>query len=162
VEPTAAATRGTIDEVEGPIASASEIQIDAPAEEVWRTITDFRRWPEWNPEVKSMSVEPGDVAEGLVFRWKAGPGQITSTVAYAVAPKRIAWTGKTIGIDALHVWRIEARGDRTFVHTEEAFRGLLARLLRRPMRRTLDGALDRGLVALKREAERRPAGEDEA
>ena len=43
----------------------------------------------------------------------------------------------------------------TFVRTEESFDGLVARLLRRSLRKTLDATLESGLRHLKIEAERR-------
>lgn len=151
----AEALRGKIEEVEGPIVSASEIEIGAPAESVWKVLTDFERWPAWNPDIKAMTADSGDVGEGFVFRWKAGPGEITSTVVEVHPPHRIVWNGKTLGIDAHHVWQIVPRGDRTLVHTEESYRGLVAQLFRTPLKRALEGGLDRGLVYLKREVEGR-------
>jgi uncharacterized protein YndB with AHSA1/START domain len=149
------ALRGKILEVEGSIASASEIEIAGSAESVWHVLTDFDRWPDWNPDVMAMLSDSGELAEGFVFRWKAGPSEIASTVAEVRRPHRIVWHGKTLGISAQHVWNIDQRGAQTFVHTEEAFSGLVAQILRIPLRRELAGGLDRGLVHLKREVERR-------
>src|SRR3712207_6134529 len=36
----------------------SEIEIDAPAERVWRLITDFASYPRWNPFIRTISGEP--------------------------------------------------------------------------------------------------------
>ncbi len=36
----------------------SEIEIDAPAERVWRLLTDFASYPEWNPFIRSISGQP--------------------------------------------------------------------------------------------------------
>jgi hypothetical protein len=46
-----------------------------------------------------MSIQ-GDLAEGSVFRWKAGAGTITSTIQRVEPPRLIAWTGGTLGIRA--------------------------------------------------------------
>src|SRR5213592_1762531 len=62
-----------------PVVGASQIEIDAPPQLVWDVLTAFEGWPSWNADVKSVSAE-GDVAEGSVFRWKAGPGTVTSTI----------------------------------------------------------------------------------
>jgi len=121
---------------------------------VWDVLTSIERWPSWNPSVKSVAMQ-GDLAEGSTFRWKAGPGTITSTIQRIEAPRLIAWTGKTLGIDAIHVHTLEPQAGKTLVRTEESYEGLVARLFRGPLQKTLDSALDDGLRYLKAEAERR-------
>jgi uncharacterized protein YndB with AHSA1/START domain len=137
-----------------PVVSTSEIEIAAPPDDVWDVLTAFERWPSWLRDVKSVLVE-GPVAAGTVFRWKAGPGTIKSTIQRVERPHLIAWTGRTLGIDAIHFWHFEARDGATFVRTEESYEGLVSRLLRRPLQKTLDRALDDGLHDLKAEVERR-------
>lgn len=139
-----------------PVVGASEIEIVAEPEDVWDVLTAFDRWPSWNPDVKSMSMQ-GAVVEGSMFRWKAGPGTITSTIGRVEAPRLIAWTGKTLGIEAIHFWWLEPRDGKTFVRTEESYHGLIARLFRGPLRKALDSGLEDGLRHLKAEAERRTA-----
>jgi hypothetical protein len=107
-------------------------------------LTAIDRWPSWNPDVKSMSME-GPLAEGSVFRWKAGPGTITSTIQRVEPPRLIAWTGKTLGISAIHFYWLEPRAGRTLVRTEESYSGLVARLLRGSLQKTLVSALADGL-----------------
>lgn len=142
---------------EAPVSSRREIQVSAPPEVVWEVLTDFGRWPEWNPEVKSMSFE-GPLAPGSMFRWKAGPGTIVSTLEELDPPRYVRWRGRTMSIAAIHEWRLEPRDGGTHVETEESFSGLIARVLRRSLQKQLDGALEQGLEHLKREAERRSAG----
>ena len=125
------------------VVEASEIEIAAPPEIVWDVLTAFDRWPSWNPDVKSMSVQ-GGLAEGSVFRWKAGPGTITSTIGRVEPPRLIAWRGKTLGIKAIHFWWLEPRDGKTFVRTTESYEGLVARLFRAPLQKTLDRALADG------------------
>jgi hypothetical protein len=60
-----------------------------------------------------------------------------------------------LGIDAVHVWRLEPQDGATFVRTEESFDGLVARLFRRSLRKRLDATLESGLRHIKIEAERR-------
>jgi uncharacterized protein YndB with AHSA1/START domain len=139
---------------EAPIVGRSEIEIDAAPEVVWDLLTAIDRWPSWNPDVKSMTME-GPPAEGSVFRWKAGPGTITSTIRRIEPPRLIAWTGKTLGIRAIHFYRLEPREGGTFVRTEESYEGLVARILRGSLQKTLDRALADGLGYLKNEAEQR-------
>jgi uncharacterized protein YndB with AHSA1/START domain len=142
---------------QAPVVGASEIEIAADPELVWDVLTAIDRWPSWNPQVKSMDLQ-GAVAEGSQFRWKAGPGTITSTIRRVEAPRLIAWTGKTLGIDAVHEYRLEPRDGKTLVRTEESYEGLVARLLRGSLQKTLDAALEEGLRHLKAEAEGRTTG----
>jgi uncharacterized protein YndB with AHSA1/START domain len=135
-----------------PVFGASEIEIAAEPDVVWDVLTDFDGWPSWNPEVKSMSID-GDVAAGTNFKWKSGPASITSTIQRVERPRLIAWTGKTLGMSAIHVYRLEARGGGTILHTEESFEGRLARLLRGRMKKTLQNSLDSGSHHLKTRVE---------
>jgi len=137
-----------------PVRSRREIDVAAPPDVVWEVLTDFDRWQEWNPDVKSMSFD-GPLAPGAMFRWKAGPGTIVSTVEEIDRPRYIRWRGRTLSIAALHEWRFEGRDGGTHVETDESFSGLLARLLRGSLQKQLDRALEDGLEHLRREAERR-------
>jgi len=101
----------------------------------------------------------GPLAPGSEFRWKAGPGTITSTLEQVEAPQRVSWLGRTKSIRAIHEWRLEPRDGGTFVETEETYSGLLARLFHGRLQKTLGKALEDGLEHLKREAERRAAAE---
>jgi hypothetical protein len=148
-----AATVRDINE-DAPVIGSSEIEIAAAPEHVWDVLTDFERWPSWNTDVRSMSMG-GPVAPGSVFRWKAGPGTITSTIERVEAPRLIAWTGKTLGIKAIHFWYLEARNGKTVVRTEESYDGLVARVFRGSIQKVLDRALENGLQGLKAEVERR-------
>ena len=71
-------------------------------------------------------------------------------------PQVLASTGKTFGIKAVHVYRLEAREGGTVVHTAESWEGMTARLVRRFLPRRLDASLRRGLIWLNEESERRP------
>jgi hypothetical protein len=139
---------------EAPVRSRREIEIAAPPEVVWDVLTGFGQWPQWNPDVKSMSFE-GPVAPGSEFRWKAGPGTIVSTLEEVDPPRLVRWRGRTMSISAIHEWRLEPKGGGTRVETEESFSGLLARVFSRSLEKTLDRSLEQGLEHLKGEAERR-------
>jgi uncharacterized protein YndB with AHSA1/START domain len=142
--------------VEASVRSKREVEIAAPREVVWEVLTGFEQWPDWNPDVKSMSLE-GPVAPGSEFRWKAGPGTIVSTLEQVDPPRYLRWRGRTLSIKAVHEWHFEPSNGGTRVETEESFSGLLARLFRGPLQKTLDRSTESGLEHLKRESERRTA-----
>ena len=130
----------------------SELEIAAPPDAVWEVLTAFERWPSWLRDVKSMSIE-GPVAAGTVFRWKAGPGTIRSTIQ-RTSGRGIA-DGATRSGSRRFTLALRGGDSGTFVRTEESYEGLVARLLRRSLQKTLDRALDDGLQDLKAEVERR-------
>jgi hypothetical protein len=119
-------------------------------------ISAIDQWPSWNPDVKSVSVE-GPVQPGTVFRWKAGPSSLVSTLQVVDPPQEIAWTGATMGIKAVHVFRFRATHGGTLARSEESWEGLLPGLLKGYSRRTLDKGIRSVLEHLKAEAERRTA-----
>lgn len=135
------------------VVSTAEIEIGAPIERVWEVLTAVEHWPAWNPDVKSVSVA-SPIMAGSTFRWKAGPGTITSRVEHLDRPRLIAWSGRTLGIRAFHVWHLDVRNATTLVRTEESYDGVVARLLRRPLQKKLDTALADSARYLKVEAER--------
>ena len=146
-EPLAGVNQGA------PIVGRDEIEIGTPPEVVWDVLTAFEGWPAWNRDVRSVRMQ-GPIAKGSVFRWKAGPGTIESTIQRVEPPQLIAWTGKTLGIKAIHFWWLEPRKEHTLVRTEESYEGLVARVLRGPIQKALESALENGLRYLKAEAER--------
>lgn len=146
-------------EERSPVVARGEIEIAASPDVVWDVLTDFARWPEWNPEVKSMkSSGPADM--GTTFRWRAGPGTITSTIQRSEPPRQITWAGTTLGLKALHHWHLEPREGRTIVWEEESYDGLVARVFRLPLQKYLDRSLRNGRQHLKTEAERRATRSD--
>ncbi len=142
-----------VDERASVIASG-EIEIVADPEVVWEVMTAIDCWPDWNPDVKSASLE-GKMAPGSKFSWKAGPGTITSKISQVERLRTLAWTGRSFGINAVHVWQLETRDGKTVVHTAESWEGLLVRIFRGVMRKMLQRSIDAGLLHLKAEAERR-------
>ena len=66
----------------------------------------------------------------------------------------MAWTGKTLGINAIHIWRLEPKDGKTIVTAGESWEGLLAWIFRGSMQKMLQKSIDDGLHYLKAEAER--------
>jgi hypothetical protein len=137
-----------------PATAEGELQIDADPQTVFSVISTIDWWPSWNPDVKFVTLQ-GPVRPGTVFRWKAGPSSLTSTLQVVDPPREIAWTGTTMGIKAVHVFRFQARDGGTLARSEESWEGLLASLLKGYSRRTLDKGIRSVLARLKTEAERR-------
>ena len=137
------------------------IQIAAGCDIVWEVLTDLQGWPAWNKQVESLTLD-GPLAPGSNFEWKAGPGVIRSTLAEVDPPRKIAWTGQTFGIKAIDVFRLEEADGSTFVSEDESWDGLLVRFFTRRMQHTLRDSIEKGLQALKIEAERRASSREPA
>ena len=139
---------------DAPAVATVDAFIQAPIETVWSVLSDFEKWPAWNKSVSKMRVD-GPVKAGTSFEWKADGRKIVSRLEEVVPPRRIAWSGRTFGIRAMHVWELAAQGSGTHVHTIESFEGPVARLFRGFVRKTLAKSLDQGVAALKAAAESR-------
>ncbi len=136
-----------------PVIAEAETEIAAPRERVWARLVDVEGWPEWNHEVKKVKLE-GGLQVGSVFRWKAGPGTITSTFQAVDPPRHVAWTGTTLSLKAVHTWTLDPTETGTRVLTAESFEGAAARLLNRVFQSMLQTQLEKGLQALKDDLER--------
>lgn len=135
-----------------PAVATVDAFIEAPIDTVWGILSDFERWPTWNKSVSEIQVD-GPVMARTSFEWKADGWKIVSRLEEVDPPRRIAWSGKTFGIRAMHVWDLAAQGSGTQVHTVESFEGPVARLFRGFVRKTLAKSLDQGVAALKAAAE---------
>jgi uncharacterized membrane protein len=135
-----------------PVVASAEIVANAPIQKVWEIETDLDNWENWNSDIESMEVN-GDIGVGTVFVWKAGGITIESTITEYEPNTRIAWKGKTFGIEAYHVWNFTERGEATYINTEERFTGILPWLLPGTMRDQIDKALKHGVQVLKNAAE---------
>lgn len=135
-----------------PVKEAGEIEIDSTPEKVWNIMINFHEWPNWNPDIKKVEIN-GPIIEGTVFKWKAGPGTITSRLQQIVPYKTLGWSGKTFGIKAIHIWNIEQKNGSTIVKTKESWEGIPARLFKKSSQKSLKKAIESGLINLKKQAE---------
>lgn len=115
----------------------TEIEIAAPAEQVWNVLADFPAYPDWNPFIPRIS-GPLTTGERLDVRLQppGGPGMTLRPTVLEAAPGRaLRWLGR-LGIpgvfDGEHRFFIEPLGDgRVRFIQSERFSGVLAPLLLR-------------------------------
>ncbi len=136
-----------------PVLAKAKIEIAATPETVWNIMADIESWPNWNPDVKKACLK-GELKEGTQFLWKIDVGKITSLLQKVEPPHFLAWTGRIMGINAIHVWKIESIEDKTVVITEESWEGALSRVMSGRMQKMLEESINSGLQYLKSEAER--------
>ena len=139
-----------------PATARGELQIAADPETVFSIMSAIDEWPAWNPDIKWVKLD-GPIEPGTVFKWKSGPSALTSTLQVVDRPHEIAWTGTTMSINAVHVFRFEARDGGTLARSAESWEGLVASILKGYSRKTLNKGIQRILSLLKTEAERRAA-----
>lgn len=135
-----------------PAISRHEIMINASSETIWQILTDINHWNVWYPNISESKLE-GLLEPGSVFRWKSGGTAILSTLQEVEPSRRISWTGKAIGTQAIHIWILEPHEKGVLVRTEESFEGWLVRLLRGMMQEMLDTSLQTWLQHLKQKVE---------
>ncbi|HZS11831.1 MAG TPA: SRPBCC domain-containing protein [Nitrospirales bacterium] len=136
----------------------ADIEIAAPATVVWEILTDFRRYPEWNPFIRSIVGELG-FGERLVMTvqppgcrpWTSHPKILH------VAPHREILMQERLLLpgllDAEQAWLIEPSGGMFIrVSQRKRFSGLLLPLLRRLPDKIL-GGMEAMNFALKARAE---------
>jgi len=130
----------------------TEIEINAPAEKVWKVLTDFAAYPEWNPFVRRGE---GEVRVGarlhIYIESSGGKGMSFSPTVLVANPNReLRWLGHlwVRGLfDGEHSFSIEplSEGRVRFIQRER-FGGLL---LPFPSK-MLDGDTRRGFEEMNR------------
>jgi hypothetical protein len=109
---------------------ATAVDIDAPAVAVWRVLTDFAAYPEWNPFIRRIEGELRAGARLSVAMQLPGrkPMTFRPTVRVAEPGRELRWLGRVLvpGIfDGEHAFIIEERAGGCRLRHEETFRGLL-------------------------------------
>jgi hypothetical protein len=141
-------------QAEAPVLSRQNIVVQAPLADVWALLTEIDAWPLWQSEISRTHLA-GGLAVGSSFRWKTG-GAVIRSVLHTVSPMAaLGWTGKTLGVSAIHNWTLLAEGDQVTVAVEESMDGLLARLFKKAFQRNLEKGMAHWLKALKSAAERK-------
>lgn len=111
------------------------IEIDANPETVWTTLTDFERYPEWNPHIIRAS---GDLHENgrlkiEVHREGETDREMTVEVTEFEPERRLQWVGKVgagVLFEGRHIFELEPiDDDRTRFVNREKSSGLLARFV---------------------------------
>ena len=107
----------------------TSITINATPEKVWKILTDYDAYPDWNP---FLSLMEGDFEKGNKVKIVAGGMTFKPIILNIDDKKEIRWKGKFLikGLfDGEHILRIKNNNDGTITfHQEEIFTGLLVGL----------------------------------
>jgi hypothetical protein len=127
---------GTVREI------TSEIDIDASPETVWRVLTDFNSYSEWNPieiEMKGRPVE-GTILEHASKLPGSGPMTFRPTIVEVRPNEVLQWDGRLFlpGLfDVRHRFELQPIGDgHTRLRQSEQFRGVLIPFVGGTLRKT--------------------------
>lgn len=93
------------------------------------------------------------MVKGATFKWKAMGINIVSELQEVVSNKSIGWTGNSLGMSAVHLWKFEKLGNNTRVITEESLSGWLPMLIKIIKPDFLEQSLLKALLTLKNHAE---------
>jgi hypothetical protein len=141
----------------------TEIEIDAPPAEVWRVLTDFPRYSEWNPFIVGIR---GELGEGARLELTTSEPESNRERSFRVSLKRcepereLRWLGhfgmKGL-LDGEHFLLLEPRegGHTRLVHGENTT-GILLRFAMAGLTRATRGFVYMN-QALKRRVEAGPA-----
>ena len=103
----------------------TEIHINAPPERIWRILTDFASYPQWNPFVRRARGKPEKGEQLEVYLQPEGAGGMTfqPRVLTAEPGRELRWRGHLLipGLfDGEHIFIIEplVAGDVRFIQRE--------------------------------------------
>ncbi len=113
----------------------TEIEIQAPAAKVWRVLTDFASYPQWNPFIRRASgeVKVGARLDVYIQPSGASGAGFKPTVLKVEPDRELRWLGQLWipGLfDGEHIFLIEPLGEtRVRFVQREVFKGILLPLL---------------------------------
>lgn len=110
-----------------PIEVRNAAVIHAPMEQVWDLLTDVERWPTWWRACRWVRLESPASTEPIVFRWKAHPVELRSTIVKRDRPYCFAITADGTGVHAERTFTLRPThdGSGTVVVSHETQVGLL-------------------------------------
>ncbi|WP_306641634.1 SRPBCC domain-containing protein [Sanyastnella coralliicola] len=133
----------------------TSITINASAESVWKVLTDFEQYPEWNPfikEIRGISFEPGGQIFAHIDNMKFKP-----IVQIYKENHIFEWLGKLFikGLfDGRHRFELVENADgSTTLHHSEKFSGILVGLMKKKLDTEIRDSFEAMNVALKRRVE---------
>jgi hypothetical protein len=113
----------------------AEVEIDAPCDEVWQVLTDFQRYPEWNPFIATVVGQLGPGAKLEVTLLLPGGRERVqrSTLVVCEPPLELRWHGRVMFGMLLgweHFFRLSStEGGRTRLAQGRNYRGMLVKYL---------------------------------
>ena len=132
----------------------TSIVIHASAQKIWNILTNFEKYPEWNPFVLSVSGEP---AKGEKLKVNIQGMKLAPVVLVAEKETEFRWLGKFF-IDGLfngeHYFKLNENPDGTTKFTHgELFSGVLTGLFAKTLETKTKTGFQNMNLSLKKRAE---------
>lgn len=109
------------------------LDIEAPADVVWRVLANVERWPEWTASMRSVELlDPGPLRLGSRVRVRQPRLPVAVWEVTELEPgTAFAWTSKVPGLTSYGIHRVAPRGDgASTVTLGIEWRGVAAPLVR--------------------------------
>jgi hypothetical protein len=137
----------------------TEIRINAPVKKVWSIFTDFEKYPEWNPFIKSLKESP--IERGKIKVFLQPPGKrgmhFEPKVLKFENEKEFRWIGKLFIpriFDGEHTFILKDNKDGTCTFMQyERFRGLLVPFMKNMLENNTKNGFELMNKALKKRCE---------
>jgi len=139
---------------ETPVRYSNSVVINASIDTVWSVLTDINNWSSWQTDIKKAKLF-GELHSKSTFEWKSGGININSTLQIVEMNKQFGWTGKSLGIFAVHNWFLSEKENNTTLRVEESMEGFLAKFMKKTLNKKLETSLKLWLDLLKTESEKR-------
>ena len=135
-----------------PVLALHEIDIEAPADTVWKIHVDVNAWPSWQTDITDARIDER-LEPGVSFDWTSYGFSVTSTVYEMTELTRVLWGGTSGGITGVHKWSFGETPRGVLVTTNESFAGEPVGADEAAMQSTLDASPVAWLGHLKTAAE---------
>lgn len=139
---------------DAPVKYSKSISINASIDTVWLVLTDINNWSSWQTDIQKPKLN-GEMKSKSTFEWKTGGVKIHSTLQKVDPNKQFGWTGKSLGIYAVHNWILSHNENSTTIKVEESMEGFMAKLMKKSLNKKLEKSLQLWLDLLKEESEKR-------
>jgi uncharacterized protein YndB with AHSA1/START domain len=136
-----------------PVHCSRSITINASPQKVWDVLTNIIDWYTWQPKIKKPKLT-GELKPSAEFTWQTGGASIRSTIHSVIPNKIFGWTGKTLGMYAIHNWTLNEVNGNTIVTVDESMEGMLARWFKKSFNKNLATDMQYWLELLKQTSER--------
>lgn len=113
---------------------STQVDIEASPAEVWRVLTDFDRYAEWNPFMREASGQArvGETLTIKLFPEGGRPMQFSPKVLVAEEGVELRWLGRMLGgfvFSGKHRFLLTPQNGGTRVNHSEQFSGLLSHIM---------------------------------
>jgi hypothetical protein len=141
----------------------TDIRIDAPADHVWRVLTDLPSYPAWNPVLRRVQGELASHRTLTVVRTRPAGGEATDypTIVLLRPGREIRWRSRLLFpflLDTEHDFKIEPLGPNQVRFVQwQARSGVLAYLLPSSSASAIRDQFDVMNLALKAQVEQAPS-----